>query len=378
MWRSPRWAGPDICCGSATAGAICCTATSTCRRTGARGSTSGTARSSSCACCCCTAAGWCSRWRCCWSAWVWCCSRCCSWSAPRCRCWCTARCCCWWCSPGPGPSSPSRASCCRPSRCCCRRPARWSARRKPGPGTRPWWSRPWPGCRISTARTCWCWGTRRCSGRGSLPGAGLAVLGLVGPVDVLLQAQLLDQPLVELDRGPHPADRGGDEVVEVDTGADQHLRLADEADGAVVVGVGVHLRPQGAAVPVVHGLQEPRLVLDLVRTVVEGPHREDRLVGLPAEHEVGAELLPGRREVTLLVDDVLQLHLVEELLHEVLIREDGAGRSLGLRLGLAPEVRNRGRVDAHRVFPFVRILPSSPMRGGAWQAPTGPVGLWLT
>ncbi|CAL2055477.1 exported hypothetical protein [Streptomyces murinus] len=309
---------------------------------------------------------------------MWCCSCCWSWTGRRCRCWSTAGCCCWSCSAVRASSSPSRASCCRPSRCCCPRPARWSARRKPGPGTRPYWSRPWPGCRTSTARTCWCWGTRRCSGGRSLAGVGLAVLRLVRAVDVLLQAQLLDQPLVELDRGAHPADRGRDEVVEVDAGADQHLGLADEADRAVVVRVGVDLGPQGAAVPVVDRLEELGLVLDLVRAVVEGPHREDRVLVLPAEHEVGAELLPGRREVALLVDDVLQLHLLQELLHEVLIREDGAARSLGLRLGLAPEVRNRGRVDAHRVFPFVRIPPSSPMRGGGWQALTGPVSLWLT
>ncbi|MDQ0685202.1 hypothetical protein QFZ56_004165 [Streptomyces achromogenes] len=135
---------------------------------------------------------------------------------------------------------------------------------------------------------------------------------------------------------------------------------------------GVDLRPQGAAVPVVDRLEQLRLVVDLVGPVEERPHRVDRLVPLAAEHEVRTELLPRRREVTLVVDDVLQLHLVEELLHEVLIRDDGARRStLGLRLWLAPEVRNRGRVDAHRDFPFVRILPSSPMRGGGWQAPPG-------
>ncbi|GGR31490.1 hypothetical protein GCM10015536_41160 [Streptomyces griseomycini] len=159
-------------------------------------------------------------------------------------------------------------------------------------------------------------------------------------------------------------------MLQADAHADQHLGLTDETDGAVVVGVGVDLGPQGAPVPVVDGLEQLRLLVDLVRPVVERPHGEDLLVTLPTEHEVGAELLPRRREVTLVVDDVLELHLVEELLHEVLIRDDGARRSLGLRLGLAPEIRNRGRVDAHRDFPFVRIPPSSPMRGGGWQAPT--------
>src|SRR5690606_8952555 len=213
---------------------------------------------------------------------------------------------------------------------------------------------------------------------GPAPADDSLVVGLVRRVVVLLQAELLHEPLVELDGGPHPAHRGRHEVLQADAHADEHLRLTDQTDGAVVVGVRVDLRPQGAAVPVVDGLEQLGLLVDLVRAVVERPHGEDLLVLLTAEHEVGTELLPRRREVTLVVDDVLQLHLVEELLHEVLIRDDGARRSLGLRLGLAPETWNRGRVDPHRDFPFVRIPPSSPMRGGAWQAPTGPVSPRLT